>query len=310
MPIKILHVGLGPIGIAIVRQAARRSGLVLAGAVDSDPALVGRDLGEVVGLRRRLGIVVSDNLSGTLKAARPDVAVLSTRSSLADVLPVFETVLKAKVPIVSTTEELAYPVKHSAALAKRLDALAKRARVAVLGTGVNPGFAMDALPIALTAVCADVTAIEVDRVQDARIRRVPFQRKIGAGLSAEEFAARVKAGTVRHVGLAESITMIADALGWKLDRITDEVSPKVTTERVVGAELTVEPGGICGLVQDGAGYRKGRALIRLHMEAYLGHPAGVDADRGRAARGHRDGRPRRQRPAEDPAGAAWTPHHA
>ena len=88
----------------------------------------------------------------------------------------------------------------------------------MLGTGVNPGFTMDALPIALTAVCERVDAIEVDRVQDARIRRLPFQQKIGAGLTREEFLERVESGTVRHVGLAESITMIADAMGWKLDR--------------------------------------------------------------------------------------------
>ena len=77
-------------------------------------------------------------------------------------------------------------------MAKRIDALATRARVAVLGTGVNPGFVMDALPIALTGVCESVTAIEVDRVQDARIRRLPFQQKIGAGLTREEFADKVR----------------------------------------------------------------------------------------------------------------------
>ena len=109
--------------------------------------------------------------------------MLCTSSSLKKVLPEFEAVLKLKVPIVSTTEELAYPVKSNASTAKRIDALAKRARVAVLGTGVNPGFVMDALPIALTGVCESVTAIEIDRIQDARIRRLPFQKKIGAGLT-------------------------------------------------------------------------------------------------------------------------------
>lgn len=276
MPIRLLHVGLGPIGAAIVRQASRRGGLVIAGAVDLDVAMAGRDVGDVVGLRRHLGVEVSADLKAALRTERPDVAIVSTTSSLTAALPIFETILKAKVPIVSTTEELAYPVKAHAATARRIDATARRARVAVLGTGVNPGFVMDALPIALTAVCADVTAIEVDRVQDARIRRLPFQQKIGAGLTTDEFAARVRAGTVRHVGLAESIAMIADAVGWKLDRITEHIRPKIADDPISSGAIVVERGAASGLVQDGVGYRKGKAMVTLHMEAYLGAPDPYD----------------------------------
>jgi 4-hydroxy-tetrahydrodipicolinate reductase len=278
-PIKVLHVGMGPIGAAIARQVASRRTCSIGGAVDRDPALVGRDVGEVAGLRRRLAIKVGGDLAAALRSVQPDVAVVSTSSNLGDVVTTLETILRAKVPIVSTTEELVYPVKGRAALAKRIDAAARRARVAVLATGVNPGFVMDALPIALSAVCESVTSVEVDRVQDARIRRGPFQRKIGAGLSAEAFAAAAKAGTVRHVGLAESITMIADALGWKLDRITDDVYPKIAGEPVSGGDVPIETGDISGIVQDGVGYRKGKALIRLHMEAYLGAPESYDAIR-------------------------------
>ena len=279
MPIKVMHVGLGPIGAAVLRQVAARKGFVIVGAVDIDPAKVGRDAGEVCGVTRKLRVPVTADVVKTIKAVKPDVAVLCTSSSLKKVVPEFETILKLKVPIVSTTEELAYPVKANAAAARKIDALAKRARVAVLGTGVNPGFTMDALPITLTGVCERVTAIEVDRVQDARIRRLPFQQKIGAGLTREEFMERVRLGTVRHVGLAESISMIADAMGWKLDRITDEIEPKMAAARVSSEFLTVEAGRVCGIVQDGAGYRKGHALIRLHMEAYLGAPESFDAVR-------------------------------
>jgi hypothetical protein len=279
MPIKVVHVGLGPIGVGVVRQIASRKGFVIVGAVDIDPAKVGHDLGRVCGVGRNLRVKVTSDLARTIKSTKPDVAVLCTSSSLKKVLPEFEAVLKLKVPIVSTTEELAYPVKSNAAVARRIDALAKRARVAVLGTGVNPGFVMDALPIALTGVCESVTAIEVDRVQDARIRRLPFQKKIGAGLTPEEFMDKVKDGTVRHVGLAESITMIADALGWKLDKVTDEIHPKIATESVSSEFMTVEAGRVVGLVQDGVGSRKGKPIIKLHMEAYLGAPESYDAVR-------------------------------
>ena len=279
MPIKVIHIGLGPIGAAVVKQVAGRKGLSIVGAVDIDSAKIGRDLGEVCGLGKRLRVKVTDDIAKTIRATRPDVAVLCTSSSLKKVVPEFEAVLKLKVPIVSTTEELAYPVKANAAAAKKIDALARRARVAVLGTGVNPGFVMDALPIAITAVCERVDAIEVDRVQDARIRRLPFQQKIGAGLSRGEFMDRVKAGLFRHVGLAESITMIADALGWKLDKVTDEIQPKIAESRVSSEFMTVESGQVAGLIQDGIGYRKGEPIIKLHIEAYLGAPESYDAVR-------------------------------
>jgi 4-hydroxy-tetrahydrodipicolinate reductase len=268
VPIKVLHVGIGPIGAGVVRQVAARRGFTIVGAVDVDPAKAGRDLGEVCDVGRKLRVKVTDDLAKTIKAVRPDIAVLCTSSSLKKVVPEFEAVLKLKVPIVSTTEELVYPVKSNAAAARRIDALAKRSRVAVLGTGVNPGFLMDALPIALTAVCQRVTAIEIDRVQDARVRRLPFQLKIGAGLTRDEFMARVKEQTVRHVGLAESITMIADALGWKLDRVTDDVHPKMADQAVASDVVSVEAGRVCGLIQDGVGYRRGQPIIKLHMEAY------------------------------------------
>jgi len=277
--IKVIHIGLGPIGAAVVCQVAGRKGLSIVGAVDIDPAKAGKDVGEVCGCGRKLGVKVTDDIVRTIKAVKPDVAVLCTSSSLRKVVPEFEAVLKLKVPIVSTTEELAYPVKSNARVAKKIDAMAKRARVAVLGTGVNPGFTMDALPIALTAVCERVDAIAVDRVQDARIRRLPFQMKIGAGLTREAFMDRVKAGTVRHVGLAESITMIADAMGWKLDRITDEIEPKISEAGTSSQFLTVEPGHVCGLIQNGVGYVKGQPIITLHMEAYLAAPESYDAVR-------------------------------
>ncbi|HYN09455.1 MAG TPA: hypothetical protein VES67_18875 [Vicinamibacterales bacterium] len=279
MPIRVMHVGLGPIGAGVVRQVAGRKGLTIVGAVDIDPAKTGRDLGDVCEVGRKLRVKVGHDIAATIKSARPDIAVLCTSSSLKKVVPEFEAVLKLKVPIVSTTEELAYPVKGNAAVARKLDALAKRSRVAVLGTGVNPGFVMDALPIALTGVCESVTAIEVDRIQDARIRRLPFQKKIGAGLTREEFQAKVDDASVRHVGLAESITMIADALGWKLDRVTDEIQPKIAAEAVSSQFLTVPAGRVCGIIQDGVGYRKGAPVIKLHMEAYLGAPESYDAVR-------------------------------
>lgn len=276
MPTKVMIMGLGPIGVGVARQLLARKNFKIVAAVDIDPAKVGKDLGEVLGAGSRIGVKVVADAAPAIRKAKPQVAVLCTSSSLKRVWPQIETVLKLKLPIVSTTEELSYPWYSNRALARKIDAAAKKAKVAVVGTGVNPGFAMDTLPITLTAICERVDSVRVDRVQDARIRRLPFQQKIGSGLTPEQFAEKVKDLTVRHVGLTESVAMIADALGWSLDRITDEIQPKIAEAPVESRFLKVAAGRVCGIVQDGLGYVGGEPRIALHMEAYLGAPATYD----------------------------------
>jgi 4-hydroxy-tetrahydrodipicolinate reductase len=275
--IRVLHIGLGPIGAAVARQIASRKGFRIVGGVDIDPRFAGQDVGEVVELGRPLRVKVTSDIGRTLKATTPDVAVLCTSSSLRKVMPQFLDVLKHRVPIVTTTEEAAYPSKKNRALARRLDEAARKAKVAVLGTGVNPGFTMDALPIALSAVCERVDRVEVWRVQDARIRRLPFQEKIGAGLTPQEFERRVVHGSVRHVGFAESIQMIADTMGWKLDEVAEEIAPKIAEEPVHSEFLSVAAGQVCGVLQDGIGYVNGEPRITLRLEAYLGAPDPYDS---------------------------------
>ncbi len=266
MAIRVLQVGLGPIGASIARQVGERAGFELVGGVDLDPAKAGRDL----------GVEVSADLGVALAATRPEIAVVSTSSALEKVEATILACLAAGVAVVSTTEELSFPWRERPEPAARIDAAARAAGLAVLGTGVNPGFAMDALPLALSAVCERVDGVIVRRIQDASKRRLPFQRKIGAGLIVEEFRARVAAGGVRHVGLAESIGMLASAFGWNLDSITDEIGPKIATEQVASADLLVAPGECSGVVQLGLGMERGVERIRLEFEAYLGAPESYD----------------------------------
>jgi 2,4-diaminopentanoate dehydrogenase len=274
--IRVVHFGLGPIGSAIAQDIAQRRGFKIVGGIDSDPAKAGRDIGDVAGLAGRIGVRVEPNAS-RLKKMKPDVVVLCTNSSMKAVMPQLEAILKAKIPIVSTTEELSYPVYTNVRQAAKVHQWAKKAKVAVLGTGVNPGFVMDSLPIALTAACQRVDRVSVTRIQDARSRRLPFQQKIGAGLTTEQFQKRVEEGSIKHVGFTESIAMIADSLGWTLDRISDRVEPKLAQVTISSEYLAVDPGYVCGIVQEGVGYRKKEPVIRLYMEAYLGAPDPIDA---------------------------------
>ena len=118
---------------------------------------------------------------------------------------------------------------------------------------------MDFLPTAATGACHDVRSIRVERIQDAASRRLPFQQKIGAGLTVEEFQSLVSRGKIRHVGLTESMHMIAARLGWTLDRTEDIVEPVVS-----------EDGRCAGVVQTGRGYQNGRKVLTLVFKAAVG----------------------------------------
>jgi len=268
--LRVLHYGLGPIGIEAVRVVARRPGMVSVGAVDVDPGKVGKDLAEVADLGAATGVVVRPSLAEALATSSADVVLHTTASYLAKVKPQLEELLGAGLRVVSTCEELSYPVQDRREIGVQLDALAKQKGVALLGTGINPGFAMDALPIYLTSVCQDVRSIRVKRVNDAGKRRLPLQKKVGAGLEKAEFDKLVEAGSVRHVGLRESVEMIAEAMGWQLERVEEETGAVLAQAQVTTAYLTVKPGQVAGVRQIGRGYVGGREAITLELQMYVG----------------------------------------
>jgi len=276
--IKVIQIGLGPLGQKIVKYLAERSSTFqLVGAVDKNPELIGKKIETVCGLKNKFRLTVKANLAETLAEAKPDVALLTTVSDIKRITGQIEEIVAHKIPVVSTCEELSFPWKIAPALARRIDAAARRNRVAVLGTGVNPGFLMDFLPLALTAVCQDVKRIKVSRIQDAAFRRVPFQKKIGAGLTLAEFKARHKNGTLRHVGLTESMCMISSRLGWKLTRVQDVLTPIIAKREIKTAAMTIRKGTAAGVQQIGRAYEKGRLRIELVFRAAVGEQNPRDA---------------------------------
>lgn len=273
--VRVVQYGCGPIGCSIVRLALQKPNIEIAGAIDL--VNVGCDLGEVAGVNRKLGVLISEDADAVLNQVKPNVVLHATGSVLKDIYPQLEKVIKAGINLVSTSEELSYPYGKQPILAARIDKLAKEHQVTVLGTGVNPGFLMDTWPLVMTAVCQDVKQIRAVRIQDASPRRLPFQKKIGAGKTIEEFAELVEAGTLRHVGLAESVAMIAAGLGWELDDITETIEPIVAEAEVRSDFVTVRPGQAAGVRQVGHGLKDGKELITLDFQAYIGAKESYDA---------------------------------
>jgi 4-hydroxy-tetrahydrodipicolinate reductase len=251
-PLRVVQYGLGPIGLGVIRFVLDRSPrLQLVGAVDVDPQKVGKDAGELAGLSR-IDVPVRDRFSGFLGV---DAVIHTTQSRLADVEPQLMEIVTAGANVVSTCEELSYPWHHNPKRARRIDAAARAHNATVTGVGINPGFAMDLLPLVMTAPVHNLRRIEIERKVDARVRRLPLQRKIGAGMTTAEFAAQVAAGTLGHVGLPESIAMIAAGVGWTLDRITNRVDPVAASDG----------NGVAGLHQVGGGISGEREVIRLSL---------------------------------------------
>lgn len=273
--IRVAQCGIGVIGRSVTRILARKAEMEIVGAIDLHH--VGRDLGDIAEVGNKLGVVISNDVDAVLSETRPHVVIHTTSSSLRIVHPELQRLIKARVDVVSSTEELSYPYKKQPELAAQIDKMAKDNQVTVLGTGVNPGFLMDAWPLFMTGVCAEVKELRVRRIQDASLRRIPFQKKIGAGKTVEEFNELVESGTLRHVGLPESVAMIAAGLGWELDDITETIEPIIYKTEVRSDFITVKPGQVAGVKQMGYGWKDGKVLITLNFEASIGARESYDA---------------------------------
>ena len=268
--IRAIQYGVGPIGASIARLMREKQAIEICGAIDTDPAKAGRDLGEVVGATDApWGVKVSPDPKEVLEQAA-DVVIHSTSSSLPKVMDQLLACLEAESCIVSTCEELSYPYRTYPELSAKLDSAAKDWGVALVGTGVNPGFVMDKLVVTLAAVSQRVEHAKALRIVDASKRRLPLQKKIGAGMSVDEFRAQVVAGVIKHVGLPESVAMVADSLNLPVDEITETIEPVVARARVQTEFLTVEAGQAAGVHQIALGLGGGKELVYLELQMYVG----------------------------------------
>ena len=268
--IRAIQYGIGPIGASIARLMREKHAIEICGAIDTDPAKTGRDLGEVIGASDApWGVKISADAKEVLEQSA-DVVIHSTSSSLPKVMDQLLACLEAEACIVSTCEELSYPFRTYPELAAKLDSAAKDWGVALVGTGVNPGFVMDKLVVTLAAVSQRIEHAKALRIVDASKRRLPLQKKIGAGMSVEEFRAQVAAGVIKHVGLPESVAMVADSLNLPVEEITETIEPVVARDRVQTEFLTVEAGQAAGVHQIARGLGGGKELVYLELQMYVG----------------------------------------
>jgi 4-hydroxy-tetrahydrodipicolinate reductase len=268
--IRTIHFGIGAIGAEIVRSVLNSPDMEIVGAVDAGPSKAGRDLGEAAGLGRRVGIPVSYNADQLLRDVYADVVIHTTGSSLTEVHPQLIAILQSEKSVVSSCEELSFPWARYPELSQQLDRKAKDAGVRVLGTGVNPGFVMDLLPLMAATVSRQIKSIRAERIVDVSTRRMQLQRKVGVGLSVKAFQAAADGGGIGHVGLRESVNMVADTMGWHLDEVKETIEPVLAKSRQNTEFFAVDRGYVIGLRQSAIGTTSNRSVVKLDLEMSVG----------------------------------------
>ena len=212
-------------------------------------------------------------------ASGADVVVIATTSFLADVAGDIRLAAESGSNVITSAEEAAFPWAVDASLAEELDGLARERGVTILGGGLNPGFAFDALVVTALGPAAHVRSIRVERIVDCSGFGTNILRRIGFGFSETEFEAGTKSGAITgHIGFPQSMNVVAGALGLTIDRIEREITPIIGDRRYEVEHLTVEAGRTAGFEQhyvaivDGAPWFE--ALFTAHLEPEsIGKPA-------------------------------------
>ena len=269
MKIKTAQFGLGPIGLETLKLAATKPWAEILGGVDIDPAKIGQDLGALTGVKALRGRRVWGSLEELLAHAQPRIIFHTSVSKFKDAFTQIEPMARRGISVVSSCEELLFPALREPELAARLDRVCKKAGARVVGTGVNPGFVMDLLPLCLTGVSRKVSAVHVQRVVNASTRRAPLQKKIGSGLPPAEFRRRFKQGKAGHAGLKESLALIAHCLGWKAKNIVETGDAVVADHNIRTQFLEVKKGQTCGLHQYAQATVNGKVCLTLDIKMYL-----------------------------------------
>jgi 4-hydroxy-tetrahydrodipicolinate reductase len=264
--------GLDANGLAAAALVRRRSGYEIAGAISGLADQLGRDLGDLLGFGERLDVIVNNDPMGVLTAARPDVTVISAPgATVAELGPRVLQAVESGSNVVCLAEEMVYPWASSPEVAESLDEVAHAYGVTILGTGLAPGFVLDTLAIALTGCCSDVERIRASRAIDVSgLGADVLKREYGIGLSPSHYAGRVEQGWISRVGLEQSIHLIADTLGWKLERVEEDSQPILAETRTEVDGIRVDPGQVAGRIDAAVGYVDGLAKIVLEHPQTVG----------------------------------------
>ncbi len=244
----IIIIGVGEIAKKLLEGARYKKNIKIKGAVDIDENKKGKTITEVTGITGYENIVIEKDIEKVIKKDEDYIIIHLTRSHIPDIKEDLLKVIEYGFPIITTSEEMTDPYLKYPEIAEEIDKKCKEKNVTLLPTGINPGFLMDFLPVFFSSVFRKIEKIEVIRINNASKRRYPLQKKIGSGLSREEFYEKWKKGEMGHVGLAESGSIIAKTLGLRIKELEETCDPKIAKENIKTEFFDVKPGECCGIL--------------------------------------------------------------
>lgn len=276
--IKVGIWGFGAMGSGMAKMLLKKTGVEIVSVCDMHPDRVGKSIYEVLGAEKgeRCEVIIKSDANEAFTDECADVVLLATDSFTKGAFDKIKLILEKKINVISTAEEMAYPKAQEPELAAKLDEIAKDNGVSVLGTGINPGFVLDLLILALTGTCEEVDYIKAARVNDLS----PFGKAVmieqGVGVTKDEFLRGVEDGSIAgHVGFPESINMITDGIGWNLEKVEETREPIMSNVYRKSEYAEVEAGNVAGCRQCGYGYVNGKVKIEMeHPQQILPHLEG------------------------------------
>ncbi len=277
--IKVILWGFGAMGAGIGKMILTKKGMEIVGAIDKDPSKIGKDLGQVLS-SENLGVFVTDDADTLISETKADIVILAIDSFVKGVYPAIRAIVESGKNCITIAEEMAYPYIVEKELSQDLNRLAKENNVTILGTGVNPGFVLDTLIISLSATCRSVDSIRAERISDLSPFGPTVMSTQGVGLSPEEFEDGIEKGSiVGHVGFAQSIPMIAKALGLEYDEITETLEPIISNTHRETSYVKVEPGMVAGCNHIAIATKNGKLVITLEQQQQI-QPESEGVDTG------------------------------
>ena len=263
--VKIAIWGFGAMGQGIAHVLLRKKGIEITGVCDIAPSLVGKGIFEILGAKSAQDdVIITDDIQRAVNSANCDLCILATDSFTAKAFDKIMTLVSLGVNVITTAEEMAYPKANEPELARQLDDAAKQHGVSVLGIGINPGLVMDLLAILLSAAMTDVTAVECRRVNSLSPFGPTVMEEQGVGISPAEFAKGVSDKTLAgHVGFKESIYMISDALGLKIESFDQQMQPIITSIDRKSPHGFAKAGHLAGVNMTGQGIKDGNVIIDM-----------------------------------------------
>ncbi|SHF14660.1 4-hydroxy-tetrahydrodipicolinate reductase [Marinitoga hydrogenitolerans DSM 16785] len=253
--------GFGAMGSGIARNILSKYELELVGVHDT--RYVGKDIGELLEMGE-IGLKVYDSPEKMLDETNPDLVIIATNSFVEVVKEQIIMAAKKHINVITIAEEMAYPFYTHPEEAEEMDSLARRYGVSILGTGINPGFVLDTLILALSGAALNVEQIKAARINDLSPFGPTVMETQGVGTTVEEFEEGIKTGKiVGHIGFEQSIYMIADALGWNIDKIEQTREPIISNVLRETKYVRVEPGMVAGCNHIARAYMNGKLVIEL-----------------------------------------------